>query len=334
MGTVVNINIQLVQDLKIRSRNAKEVLGICPVCGCRDANFNISKLVWRCWHCPSSGIIISEDGNEYIVEEEELPVYDILEIRKLYTSLASKYNDSLFADAFTYLKDRGFTEDTISKYKLGFCSTDFYDEYTNDVAEDSGIVYKSYPVLSNRVVIPYIVGDEVTDLRGRVLDSVFKYKDGTPTYISLVGNHVSRGATYLFNHDIIEKEDTIIITEGEFKALLAIQHGFPVVATPGIFGWNKEWSPLFKGKEVILAADRDNISGTRSPAYLMARSLYREIPHLKVATLYKAANEKKVDIDSMILTRGVKSFQNAIDGALPAKRWLELEERKGHGRRR
>jgi DNA primase len=331
MEARVNIGIAVIDDLKIRSRRENEVLGVCPVCGCRDANFNLSKLVWRCWHCPAKGSIVPEEG--YEVQEVEEPKFDIPEIRKLYSKLAEKYHVSLFPKVIDYLKARGLTEDTINKFKLGFCGTDFHEEYTNKVAEDSGVVYQDYPVLSNRIVIPYTYKDEVVDLRGRILDSIFTYRKDTPTYISLFGGHKSRGADFLFNHDIIEKEKMLIITEGEFKALVATQHGFPVVATPGIFGWNSKWSELFKDKEVILAADNEKISGLRSPAYLMAKMLSREMPHLKVAILYKTAKQDKVDIDSIILNRGVKSFENSIRGAIDVMKWLKSEERKGYGRK-
>ena len=86
-----------------------------------------------------------------------------------------------------------------------------------------------------------------------------------------------------------------------------------------------------KGKEVILAADHDKISGLRSPAYLMAKSLHKEIPQLKVAILFKKAGQTKVDIDSMILSNGVKSFENAINGAISCEEWLKIEGKKGYG---
>lgn len=331
MESTVNISLKVVDDLKIRSRRDDEILGVCPVCGCRDANFNTAKLVWRCWHCPARGSITTEAG--YEVREVEERKFDIPAIRKLYSSLADKYHNSLFPAAVDYLKSRGLTEDTINRFKLGFCGTDFYDEYKNEIAEDSGIIYQSYPILSNRVVIPYIYKGEVVDLRGRRLDKVFSYKSNTPTYISLFGSHEARGSGFLFNHDIIDSEKKIIITEGEFKALVAVQYGFPIVATPGIFGWNSKWSSKFKDKEVILAADNENISGLRSPAYLMAKMLQKEIPQLKVAVLYKTSKQDKVDVDSLILNSGVEMFRACIDAAMDATKWLLLQERKGYGRR-
>jgi len=328
MENNVNISIALVDDLKLRQRNEHEILGVCPVCGCNDANFNTAKLKWRCWHCPSKGSIIPEEG--YEVKEIEEKVLDISKLRMLYTSISDKYHQDIVPSALDYLKDRGLTQQTIDYFKLGFCSTDFYNEYTDPLAEDAGIVYSNYPALTNRITIPYLVAGEATDLRGRVLDTAYHYKDNTPTYTSLSGSHMSRGATFLFNHDIINNSDRVIITEGEFKAIVAHQHGLPVVATPGIFGWQREWSALFKDKEVILAADFDRVFGIRSPAYLMAKMLVREIPHLKIALLAWAGHttKNKIDIDSLINGGNLRSFERLVDAAVDANWWLDREGRR------
>jgi DNA primase len=328
----MNISLNVVNDLIIRQRRDGEYLGRCPVCDCKDANFNTDKMVYNCWHCSSRGRILS-DG-KYEIKPVEEKIFDIPEIRKIYAGLAEKCRTNIPVEVTNYLTNvRGLTVDTINKFKLGFCSTDFYDEYANKFAGDAGIIYHDYPILSNRVVIPYTYGDEITDLRGRTVNNVFKYRDNTSPYTSLMGSRESRGATYLFNHDIIAKSDSVIITEGEFKAIVAIQFGFPVVATPGIAGWSKKWSPLFKDKEVILAADTDRLTtGTSSPAYIMARTLVSDIPQLKVITFAKNPKQKKVDIDSLIISKGVKSFENAISMALPANEFFAECVRKGHGR--
>ncbi len=50
----------------------------------------------------------------------------------------------------------------------------------------------------------------------------------------------------------------VLICEGEFKALLLNQHGFPAVSGSGGAGtWKREWNALFAGLNVILAFDAD-----------------------------------------------------------------------------
>lgn len=333
MGIIkVNISMKLVNELTIRSRTANELLGICPVCNCRDANFNTAKLVWRCWHGEHSGRITPEEG--HVFKEIEEPVLDIPEIRKLYTLLASSYHDGITLQTVEYLKGRGLTQQTIDGFMLGFCSTGFIDAYTDKLAEVSGILYRNYPVLTNRITIPYVANGEVTDLRGRILNTVFAYKDNIPTYSSLSGSHKSRGATFLFNHDIIATNSSIILTEGEFKAVVGYQHGFPVVAMPGIYGWQKEWSSLFKDKELILAPDNDGFGGVKSPAYRMVKQLQPHVPNAKIAVLRLTNGHDKEDIDSMINGGGLKRFERAVAGAIGISEWMDSEERKGHGRKR
>lgn len=333
MDRALNISIAMVDDLKIRPRSKHELLGVCPECGCDDANFNTAKLKWRCWHCTARGSIIPEEG--YEVQEVEVVRLDVPTVRELYTALADKYHQALIQAAEDYLKGRGLTQQTIDEFRLGFCSTEFHDEYSNAIAEDAGVVYQNYPILTNRITIPYLAGGEVTDLRGRTLDTAFTYKDKTPTYSSLAGNHAARGATFLFNHDVIDRNDTIILTEGEFKAIVGHQHGFAIVATPGIFGWQKGWSEVLKNKNVILAADFDRRVGLRSPAYLMAKMLSGELPQLKIALLGVASHttKGKIDIDSLITDGHLKTFERAIKGAVDAKWWLEREGTIGYGTR-
>ena len=105
----------------------------------------------------------------------------------------------------------------------------------------------------------------------------------------------------------------------------------------GIWGQTqKRWSILFKDKEVILAADFDRVIGFRTPAYLMAKMLVKEIPQLKIASFEQARHttDGKIDIDSLITSGNLKSFERAINGAMDAKTWLELEVRRGYGKKR
>ncbi len=326
----MNISLEVLDDLSIRKRREHEVLGICPVCGCDDANFNTAKLVWRCWHCDSSGLIYPTEG--YEIKEEVVPVLDVPKIRDFYKSLADSFHSTLSMSVKEFLYSRGLTDDTIDKFKLGYCAPDFYNEYDNKIAEDAGVIYQGYSILSNRVIFPYIVNDCITDLRGRVIDS-FNYKNNTPKYLSLAGNYESRGATYFFNHDVISQNHTILLTEGEIKALVAVQYGFPMIATPGIYRWTDEWTNLLRDREVILVPDTEIVEKRRTPAYLQAKMLSYYLPNLKVATMLMRKGEEKVDVDTYLITRGAKSFQRVIDCAKCVGDFIKEEGVKSYGRR-
>ena len=110
---------------------------------------------------------------------------------------------------------------------------------------------------------------------------------------------------------------------------MAIQYGYPIIATPGIFRWCDEWTELLKDKEVILVPDNEVVSKRKSPAYLQAKTLSKCLPNLKVAILTRDKNQKKVDLDTYILTKGVKSFDRIIKGAIDVTTYLEIEDNIG-----
>jgi hypothetical protein len=60
----------------------------------------------------------------------------------------------------------------------------------------------------------------------------------------------------------------------------------------------------------------------------------QDVPTAKVAILRLLKRTEKEDIDSMIVGGGLKTFERAVEGAIPVKEWLIQEERKGYGRKR
>jgi DNA primase len=331
--------MELVQKLAIRQRNEEEIIGRCSICNGNDCHYNIStKNVWHCWNCDSSGRIIV-DGSSTIeladIVEEEPPVdlAKVAEIRKLYTSIAKSFNSTLNKASRRYLNDRGFTDETIDKYCLGFCSPDWYEEYSSPVIADSGLLIGDFPALINRVTIPYFYRGEVVDIRGRKLDFMRYGTADPPAYMSLAGGYKYRGANYLYNHDVLDSSDLVIITEGEFKALAGMQHNLPIAATPGITRWLSEWTNQLRNKRVVLAADNELARGRRSPAYFQAKKLSKELPNLRVAVLPRKSTQTKVDVDSLILHDGVSLFKLVVDGAIDVSLYLRQEERKNYGRK-
>jgi DNA primase len=330
----MNISMDIVEALTIKVRkDGTEIRGYCSVCGCNDCGYSLEKLCWHCLHCNAVGTI---DGNNgYQLQDTPLPTFDIPAIRKIYFVLAEEYHNNLSNPILAYLKGRGLLESTIEKFKIGFClggqKLKIYDDKN---AKDAGVFRDEYPILSNRLVIPYIYNEEVTDLRGRTLPEIFKYKENTPRYISLEGSYAARGADYFFNHNIVNTSDTVIITEGEFKAIVAAQYGFPIVATPGITKWNNDWDELLKNKKVVLAADNEFVVGRRSPCYVQAKFLMKHIPHLEVARLPRNSKNNKVDVDSLILNKGIEHLKCAIEVAQPVEEFLEQEKGKRYGRRK
>lgn len=127
--------------------------------------------------------------------------------------------------ALEFLTNRGFTVETIRKYKIA--------------QTEEG----------DRIAIPYYKGGKLVNIKYRTIDDkLFKQeKDAEPT---------------LWNRDNIREDTTeLIITEGEFDALALCQYGFDAVSIPGgasNMEWiETEWEWLQRFNYLILCFDMD-----------------------------------------------------------------------------
>ncbi|MDD5218995.1 MAG: toprim domain-containing protein [Candidatus Bipolaricaulis sp.] len=134
------------------------------------------------------------------------------------------------ARARQYLCGRGITAAAVLKFKLGCSETE--------------------------VLIPHYVEGVLTNVKHRVLPEY--QREGQPTYRSLTG----RPLTQLWPYDTVSQfpTSTLILTEGEFDAMIAWQAGLPAASVPS--GVNRpllEWfSVLQKFDKVFVAFDQDD----------------------------------------------------------------------------
>lgn len=62
----------------------------------------------------------------------------------------------------------------------------------------------------------------------------------------------------IYPEQVLKENDSIIICEGEWDALIANDRGFPAVSgTTGAVQWMSKWNRKFKGKDVTIVYDRD-----------------------------------------------------------------------------
>lgn len=123
----------------------------------------------------------------------------------------------------------------------------------------------------------------------------------------------------LYPHGVIkEGMPLVVITEGELKALLLNQYGFPAVSgTGGARTWNNEWSLLFKGLDVVLAFDADDPG--RRGAQKVAQNLKDVARNVKAicwpAILDGSENKKDVTDFFISLGKSKTDFQRLIENA-------------------
>jgi twinkle protein len=203
----------------------------CPFCEDTEKKFaiNIEHGAFKCEHENRCGVKGSwTDFQRKLGDEPRQLDGDGMihnPVKKTYS--VPKSTNFLFPTetALSYLTGRGFTKETITKYKLAM---------TQDGKE---------------IAIPYYKNGKLTNVKYRNIEdkSFHQEKDCEPT---------------LFNRDNIPQESTyLIITEGEFDAVAMCQYGFDAVSMPGgasNMAWiETEWEWLQRFKEIYLCFDMD-----------------------------------------------------------------------------
>lgn len=153
-------------------------------------------------------------------------------LRNSLETSTAKYEKSLSL-ASTYLAGRGITEETARRFRLG---------YVDDPADD----------FRECVCIPYLrrsVGVASQRFR-RTNDSV------RPKYLGRTG--VASGLFHV--EAFFGDNDFIVITEGEFDAIILDQLGIPATGVPGATSWKPHYRRLFEDFERVYVF-RDNDDG-------------------------------------------------------------------------
>lgn len=110
----------------------------------------------------------------------------------------------------------------------------------------------------------------------------------------------------------------VVVTEGEFKALLLNQHGIPAVCgTAGAGTWKGEWSVMLAGRSVFLAYDNDE-AGTEG-ARKAAVSLLPHVRSVKVVSWPDDMTGGYKDVTDYFVGLGhtADDFKRLLDQALP-----------------
>ena len=231
---------------------------------------------------------IMEFEGELSREEAECLAFEyILEVRKkvqqnvfneLYKFCIS---EGLEQKAFEYLLSniRGLTATSINNFKI-FTIRDvkktiefLRDSFERDEVIISGLFSKKYFIFTNhRIVIPYIENGQIVYLRGRYFDSKGNYKpERWGKYIGL--NNFSRTLSpkRFYNVDLLKTLpalSNLIITEGEFDTVIAVQNGNNAIGVAGVSNFPLNQKKILKPFNVFLAFDNDG-AGRRATAEVL-----------------------------------------------------------------
>lgn len=257
----------------------------CPRCGGSDRFYYVPRPrkggppFWLCSHCrhiergegDTSG---TRDPVRRLSHEERQLAY------RGYAAVAEWCAAYLWTPggkaALDYLRGRGFTDETIHFAKLGYHPPSWGFAKTGDPAEDWGVVATlmhrdrealegaqlggllgpqgrpKWP-LRGAITIPYYRRGVCTLVRMRKLDGAKGKKYFSPSGVDLYAG----GIPTLYGVDLLEDPDVkeVLLDEGEFKALLARQHGIPAVAQPGVSYLPPAFLEQLAGRIVIVGYD-------------------------------------------------------------------------------
>ncbi len=262
--------------VKLKKRGTN-YLGLCPFHNEKSPSFTVSpvKEIYKCFGCGKSGNSIgflmeheklsySETlrwlANKYNIELEETetsPEFKIQQQAADSLYIINNFAKDFFADtlfnteegrdvALSYLKQRGFREDIIRKFQLGFNSSSRDDfakvavaaQYNKEFLLKSGLVVQRDDRLMDnyreRIIFP------IHNQSGKILGfgaRIIKSNDKAPKYINTPENEIYVKSKILygsyFARMAIDKADECLLVEGYTDVVSLHQAGIENVVASG-----------------------------------------------------------------------------------------------------
>jgi len=216
-----------------------------------------------------AGVIEFSEGCERKKAEQiamRMLLVDRINTQKLIYEELEKYCKGIDEETYNYLTGpkRGLTTEIIEVFRL-FNIKDVQEtikflkeSFSPDQLLISGLFNEKgkFVFSYNRIIIPYLRSNEIVYLRGR------KTEDGDDRfkYIGLCNLAENLSARRFFNDDILEKLPTgndLVICEGEFDTIRAIQEGIPAIGIPGVNNFPVKKRNEIERFNIYLAFDRD-----------------------------------------------------------------------------
>jgi DNA primase len=272
--------------------------GLCPFHSEKNPSFYVypEQQSWHCFGCNSGGdvfsFIMKKQNLEFgealrqlaqkagvIIPSRFEPGMESQEKQRLYDAnqAAAQYFHNLLINspagkkAQGYIAKRGFTEETVKAFQLGYSANSWEElkkyllerDYTEKEMLDAGLIIeaegkKPHDRFRDKLMFPiFDVRGRVTGFGGRALDdSLPKYTNSPQTPLfdksgTLYGINLAR--------DAIREQDTAVIVEGYMDVITAHQNGFKnAVASMGTAVTERQVNILKRlTKNLSLALDAD-----------------------------------------------------------------------------
>ena len=324
--------------------------GCCPFHNEKTPSFSVNedKGFYHCFGCGEHGDIISFvmkseniDFKEAIKELADMaglkiPVYQQKTQQqieseenyvKITTESAKIYQNLLYSDsgktALEYIKKRGFSDDMIKKYCIGYAPkgniiSSHFSNINIDKLVTTGLVrvgdYGPYDFFRDKLMFPiFNAHNQIVAFSGRSLDG------SEPKYINTTDTELfhKRQTIFGFNfaRDAIHRNNRSIIVEGQIDAIQMQNHGFPETVAPlGTALTEDHIAILCKSNRNIVFCFDGDTAGQKAAvrAATLVLPFLRDTSDIKFAFVTGGK-----DPDEILKNYGESAMHKIIDNAVP-----------------
>ena len=332
------------------TKKGQNYWGCCPFHNEKTPSFSVSeeKGFYHCFGCGEHGDIISftmksenVDFKTAITELAEMAGLKLPEIKqksqqqieheKTYIDITEQaaqiYQNLLYSEsgreALEYIKNRGFSDEMIKKYRLGYAPKNniISSKFSNIKSEklvSTGLVrigdYGPYDFFRHKLMFPiFNAHGQIVAFSGRSLDG------SEPKYINTSDTELfhKRQTIFGFNfaRDFIHRQNRSIIVEGQIDAIQMQVHGFPETVAPlGTALTEDHIAILCKSNRNITFCFDGDTAGQKAAmrACLLVLPFLRDNSDVKFAFVSGGK-----DPDEILKKQGTSAMQKIIDDAMP-----------------
>ncbi len=292
-------------------RAGRYLKGLCPFHSEKTPSFTVTpdKGMYYCYGCHKGGNVFS-----FLMEIEKMTFPESVEylavkagidlsylkssgysesdsIRKKLLDLYDKVSGSFSyiletspsaSASLEYLSDRGITEESIKKFRLGFAPEDRYwlyrflkrKSYSDSFLSESGLFsrkYRQISLFSSRIIFPiFSRHNNVIAFGGRALG------DNMPKYLNSPESEIFKKSSELYGLNLavkeIRKTDSVYVVEGYMDVIAMHQGGVENVVAPLGTALTENHASLLRKNcsRVILVFDGDEagLNATEKGAYI------------------------------------------------------------------
>lgn len=334
----------------LRHSGSHDMAATCPFCGkAKKFTFSLIKPIYNCWVCNATGswvdYLINHKGMEFKdalkqladAAGVELKKYDPEETKKrerrasvleaahqLYRRALIEREYESAKRVWTYLTDRGYTEDEIRGMELGCalpqrltCGPLIDRGYTQAEITEAGLLTGGYGDI-------YTLSMLWTDSSGRALGLCIRSlkpqeeldKLDIPKYKYSRGSKQKSG---LMGLPQVRNRSEVLLVEGVLDALYLNQHGIPTVATGGLHLAVEQAEILARAriKNLVVCLDSDDRGQNATD------SLLRQLYAANALRPYVISlPEGSKDPDELVRDQGPDVLKRMMNSAISGGAWL------------